>query len=229
VDPLPHPNYQRRVITKFERVDRATVDAFKDFYTGIVLDHVGKMGMLDTSIGPICLGSKVVGPAVTSLGPDISVRRMAIDLAQPGDVLVVAAGGSPDFACFGDGTARRMQVKGIAGAVIDGAVRDAAGLRALKFPTFARAVTARNFNYPAGIDFGGVNVRVVCGGVLVNPGDLIIGDDDGVVVVERQLAISLREQIANELNNERKIRGSWTTYPPFGVEAELRKRGYVFE
>lgn len=229
MDPIHRADVQKRVVTRIERVDQATVDAYRAFYTGIVLDHLGKLGAMDTAIGPIAAGMRVVGPAVTSLGSDLTVRRMAIDLAQPGDVLVVAAGGAADYACFGDGTARRMQVKGISGAVIDGAVRDAAGLRALGFPTFARDITPRNFHYPSGIDFGAVNVAVVCGGVLVEPGDLIVGDDDGIVVVPRRLAGDLRGAIDTELRAERALRDSWTEYPPFGVADELRRRGYVFE
>jgi 4-hydroxy-4-methyl-2-oxoglutarate aldolase len=100
---------------------------------------------------------------------------MAIDLALPGDVLVVAAGGVTDYACFGDGTAQRMMLKGMAGAVVDGSTRDARFLRQLAFPTFVRGVTPRNYHYPVSAEYGAVNVSVVCGGVLVEPGDVILG------------------------------------------------------
>jgi 4-hydroxy-4-methyl-2-oxoglutarate aldolase len=221
--------YQRRVVTRIERVDRDVVKRFQNFYSAIVLDAMGKYNIADVDLGPLNPGMRVVGPAVTSLGPDLTVRRMVIDLAQPGDVLVVAAGGVRDYACFGDGTATRMLTKDLAGAVIDGCVRDAAGLRALAFPTFCRGVTARNYHYPAGGDHGAVNVPVVVGGVLVEPGDLVVADDDGVVFVPRVLAADIADIVEPKLAAERQLRDSWTTYPSFDVADELRRRRYVFE
>lgn len=221
--------HQRRVVTRIARVDRDLVKRFQGFYSAIVLDAMGKHNTADVELGPLSPGMRVVGTAVTSLGPDVTVRRMAIDLAEPGDVLVVAAGGVRDYACFGDGTARRMLTKDLAGAVVDGCVRDAAGLRALGFPTFCRGVTARNYHYPAAGDHGGVNVPVVVGGVLVEPGDLVIADDDGVVFVPRALASAVADIVEPRLASERRLRDSWTEYPPFDVAEELRERGYVFE
>ncbi len=223
-----HPQ-QRRVVTRIERPDAEVVRRFSEFYTGIVLDTLGKHGAMHTDIGPLSPGMRMCGPAVTSLGPDLTVRRMAIDLAQPGDVLVIAAGDIRDVACFGDGTASRMIKKELAGAVVDGCTRDAAGLRALGFPTFVRGVTPRNYHYPESGDHGSVNVPVVCGGVLVEPGDLVLGDDDGVVVVPRAVAADLVAPVAEKLRAERELRGSWETYEPFDVEAELRARNFTFE
>lgn len=218
----------RRIVTKIDRVDPGTVNRFKDFYTGIVLDALGKDGAMHVDVAPLAASMKFCGPAVTSLGPDLTVRRMAIDLAEPGDVLVVAAGDVRDYACFGDGTAARMMTKYMAGAVIDGCTRDAAGLRRLGFPTFCRGVTPRNYHYPAAGDHGAVNVPVVCGGVLVEPGDLVMGDDDGVVVVPRGIAAAVADEVEVKLAEERRIRSSWTEYPPFDVASELEARGYVF-
>ena len=205
------------------------MQAFSTFYTGIVLDHLGKFGAMSVDIAPLAPGMKVCGPATTTLGPDLSLRRAAIDLAHPGDVLVVAAGGVRDYACFGDGTGKRMQVKGMAGAVIDGSTRDAAGLRELGFPTFCRGVTPRNYFYPVEHSFGAVNIAVTVGGQQVEPGDLIVGDDDGVVVVPRQQAEELAPIIAAQLASERKERADWGEYPAFDVMAELKERGYSIE
>jgi 4-hydroxy-4-methyl-2-oxoglutarate aldolase len=223
-----HPA-QGRIVSTIERADADTVEAFEEFYTGIVLDALGKYGGMHVDIAPLSPGMKMCGTAVTSLGPDLTVRRMAIDLAQPGDVLVVAAGDVRDYACFGDGTATRMMTKSLRGAVIDGCTRDAAGLRALGFPTFCRGITARNYHYPAYGEHGAVNVPVVCGGVVVEPGDLILGDDDGVVVVPRRVAPEIQATIATRLADERALRRSWTEYPPFDVANELKARGYEFE
>jgi 4-hydroxy-4-methyl-2-oxoglutarate aldolase len=141
---------------------------------------------------------------------------------------VVVPGGS-DNACFGDITATRWRAKGIAGTVIDEATRDVAGIRALGFPVFARRVTPRTFHYPAGADHGAVNVLVSCGGVLVQPGDVIMGDDDGVVVVPRGVAAEIAAAARDYLRNETAKRAAFAQgYVPFGVADDLRERGYRF-
>ena len=154
---------------------------------------------------------------------------MAADLAEPGDVIVLAAGGLNERACFGDMTATCWKSKGIEGVVVDGAARDVARLRTLAFPVFARGVTPRNFHYPAGLDHGAVNVPVVCAGVLVEPGDIVIGDDDGVVVVPQRIATEIIEAASNYLEGENAGRALFgQQYVSFGVKGELEERGYRF-
>lgn len=223
-----HPLHGR-IVREIERVDEEVLAVFRDCYTAFALDYLGKLGAMSVNLSPLSPGMRMCGAAVTSLGPDLSVRRMAIDLARPGDVLVVAAGGVTEYACFGDGTARRMQVKGLAGAVIDGSTRDAAGIRALGFPTFTRGITPRNYHYPVSPEYGAVNVPVVCAGVVVNPGDIVLGDDDGVVVVPRQVAAELSAKISVTLAQEREERARMTEFVPFNLKDELLARGYEFE
>jgi 4-hydroxy-4-methyl-2-oxoglutarate aldolase len=115
------------------------------------------------------------------------------------------------------------------GCVIDGSTRDAASLRAMKFPIFVKGVTARNYHYPYGGDHGSVNVPVVCDGALVRPGDVILADDDGVLVVPAAVAISLARTIERELAAESAGRKAMTTFKPYEVEAILAERGYRFE
>lgn len=222
-----HPG-QGKVVRKIERPDKESIAILNKAYSALVLDHLGKHSAL-RGIGPLSPGMRLCGPAVTSLGPDLTVRRMAIDLAQPGDVLVVAAGGNDRIACFGDGTARRMALKDMAGVVIDGATRDAGGIRAIGFPTFCRGTTPRNFHYPEEPEYGGVNVPIVCAGVVIHPGDLVFGDDDGVIVVPRQAVATLAPVVLQALHDETHFRDSMTTYESFDVAEEMERRGYVFE
>lgn len=120
-----------------------------------------------------------------------------------------------------------MDARGIAGIVIDGATRDAADIRRLMFPTFARAVTPRNFAYPLR-EKGSVNVQISCGGTIVNPGDLVIGDDDGVVVVPREAAEQMAIFIGQAYTADvEKRRGDLKR--PFGLEEELVRNGYRIE
>lgn len=180
------------------------------------------------AIQPLSPGMRLCGPAVTCLSPDLAIRKMAVDLAQPGDVLVIAAEGITERACFGEYTAHKMQLKGIAGVVIDGATRDAAQIRELGFPTFVRGVTPRNYSYPIDPLSGAVNVEVSCGGIIVRPGDLVFGDDDGVVVVPLEIAGQLAGTITAALQAEESKR-SQQLHAPYNIEAELLARGYRFE
>lgn len=225
---LRHPD-QGKIFAKIDRPPAAVVEAFRGFYTGIVSDTLGKLGPMHHEIKPVAPGMKLCGPAVTCLGTDQTVRKLAMGIAEPGDVVVVAAGGVKEYACFGDMSATFLHARGVAGIVIDGATRDVAGIKQLGFPTFARAVTPRNYHYPAGGDHGAINVSVVCGGMLVNPGDIILGDDDGVIVVSKDVAEELARAVRSRLdveNHGRQVllsgRGG------FDVTEELKGRGYEF-
>jgi 4-hydroxy-4-methyl-2-oxoglutarate aldolase len=213
----------------FDRSAAGAVRALSACYTGFVLDRLGKLGFMTPAMKPLSQGTRMCGLATTVLGAELEVRRMAINLAHTGDVLVLAAGGVIDYACFGDATALRMQHKGMAGCVIDGSTRDAASLREMKFRLFVKGVTARNYHYPYGGEHGAINVPVVCDGVLVNPGDVVLGDDDGVVIVPAAVALSLARTIERELAAEETARKAMTAFKPYDVQGILVERGYRFE
>lgn len=183
----------KEVIAAFERHDTAKVG-----------DAMGRYGVLDHEIKPVAEGMRVLGPAVTVLtrpGDALFVAHAA-DVAQPGDVIVIDAGGYKDVSIIGERIAYYMQAKrGINGLVVDGAVRDVRGIRELGFPTFARAITPRIFGTQGP---GAINVPISCGGVPVNPGDLVLGDDDGIVIVPREdverILKLTEEHLAGELH-----------------------------
>lgn len=169
-----------------------------------IADAMARHGIMHHEIKPISPGMRLLGPAVTVLtrpGDALYVAHSA-DVAQPGDIIVIDAGGQPNASVIGERIAEYMQQqRGIAGLVVDGAVRDVKGLRDMEFPTFTRGVTPRLFGASGP---GAINVTISCGGVTVNPGDLIVGDDDGVVVVpgadvERVLELA-DEHLAGELH-----------------------------
>jgi len=166
------------------RPDPAVVEQFKRHDVAKIGDAMAAHGIMHHEIKPICPGMKVVGPAVTVLtrpGDALFIQKVA-DVAQAGDVIVVDAGGCKDAAVIGERISYYMLSRGIRGIVVDGAVRDKAGILEIGFPTFARAVTPRIYGT---LGPGAINVPIQCGGVCVNPGDLVVGDDDGVVVVPR--------------------------------------------
>ena len=212
----------------FDRSAGAAVRALSACYTGFVLDRLGKSGFMSPAMKPLAAGMRMCGLAVTVLGAELEVRRMAINLGEPGDVLVIAAGGVTDYACFGDATALRMQLKGMAGCVIDGSTRDAASLRAMRFPVFVKGITARNYHYPYGGNHGAVNVPIVCDGVQVNPGDVVLGDEDGVLVVPAATALRLAKTIVPELEAEKASRKAMSSFKPYDVNDVLTRRGYRF-
>jgi 4-hydroxy-4-methyl-2-oxoglutarate aldolase len=205
------------------------IEAYTTLYTGLIIDHLGKHGAMHPDIKPVYPQARVCGPAVTVLGADWRLRFAAAELAAPGDVIVISPG-DPDHACFGDLTATRWQAAGIAGVVIDGATRDVAGITAVGFPTFARRITPRTFHYPAGVDHGAINVPITCGATIVRPGDLVIGDDDGVVVVPHAVAADVAAAAHQTLEKEtaKRIALARGEAPTGVATAELRARGYRF-
>ncbi len=173
------------VISEIERPDPEVVAGFARHDVAKIGDAMARQGLVDHRIKPVRAGMRVLGPAVTVLtrpGDALYVAHAA-DVAQPGDVIVIDAGGFDDLSVIGDRIAYyMMKIRSVAGIVVDGAVRDVAGIRELGLPTFCKGVTARLSGSQGP---GAINVPIVCGGVVVNPGDLVVGDDDGVVIVPR--------------------------------------------
>jgi 4-hydroxy-4-methyl-2-oxoglutarate aldolase len=183
----------------FARIERPSVTDIASLANASVSDLADAMlgmGVPDSGIGRVGGGRhRVVGTALTVvLTPgDGMMVRAAIQMAKPGDVLVVNAFGVSSRAVFGGAVAMHMKKHGIRAAVVDGAVRDAAEFDALGFPVFARALSPRSGSSAAGC--GEVNVPVAIGGTVVQPGDVVVADTEGVVFVPRrdvaQVAIGL--------------------------------------
>jgi 4-hydroxy-4-methyl-2-oxoglutarate aldolase len=223
---LRHP--RQRVV--YKRIVRPRADCVAQIactYTGFLVDRLGKVGAMEPEISPLCSEWKICGPAVTVLGPDLAVRRAAADVSEPGDILVVAPGpGSRSLACFGDGTARKMRLSGVKGIVLDAPTRDGARLRALGFPCFCRGTSLINHDYPVAPTLGAVNVPVACGGVIVYPGDLILADADGVLVIPAKMVPELAAVVVDQLKAETRERLELGVNFKFGAIEELRQRGY---
>jgi regulator of RNase E activity RraA len=220
-------------IEEFDRPSRTLVDRFRAHDAAKVADAMGGHGVVDPAIKPIEPGMFVVGTAVTVLtkpGDALYVIRAA-DLAQPGDVIVISGGGCADLAVIGDGISYYMQkARGIAGVIADAGVRDVKGIREIGFPTFARAATVRLGGAQGP---GAVNVPIACGGVPVNPGDIVIGDDDGVVIVPREDAERVIEATDARVRGENRRRelvdqgAVLTEMRDIDPLLELWRKGYV--
>lgn len=216
---------------EFERPPRELVERLAWLPIANISDALNKHGVCHHEIRPIASGARACGPALTCGSLDLTVKIYALRLAQPGDVFVLAAGGVHDYACFGELSATILAQRGAAGAVIDGAIRDPIGIRQAGLPVFARAVTPRNYHYPFGLPYGSVNHPVVCGGITVAPGDIVIADDDGTIVVPRQIAAEVAdaaEQIEAD-ENQRRASILAGTPVPAAIEDSLRNAGYTIQ
>lgn len=172
---------------------------------------------------------RLVGRAVTALcePPDFGCVLHAVTLAKPGDIVVIAAGGDPDTAMIGELLSGSARLHGIKGVVCDGAVRDVGTLMQwADFPVFSRSVTARG---PASKHGGAVNVPVTFGGVQIRPGDLLIGDDDGLVVLSPADAADLiggaEGKCADEARWEAQLRAGASLLDVFAVPAAEKAEG----
>ena len=188
----------------------------------------GRLGLMSPRMRPLNPGLRIAGPAITAYnrpGSGLMVH-VANHLAQPGDVLVICAGGSERVAQWGDMAATQAHVRGIAGVIVDGAIRDSGVLIERRFPVWSTAISAAHpeKNVP-----GAVNVPVVCDGVYVRPGDLVVADDDGVLVVpfediDRVLQVA-SERAASEERIVANIRAGRTMYEILELEALLERFG----
>jgi regulator of RNase E activity RraA len=147
------------------------------------IGHLLEHEFMDPELRPIVSGFNFAGPAVTvrCFGTDSAIVHYAVDVARPGDVVVVDRLGDRRYACWGGGVSLGAHVKGIAGAVVDGVLTDRQEILELKFPVFGRGISPLTTRAP-GLT-GELNVPVRCGGIVVNPGDIVLADDDGIVVL----------------------------------------------
>jgi 4-hydroxy-4-methyl-2-oxoglutarate aldolase len=179
---------------RIERPPARTVRAYRGLPTGFVTDAFNGRGCLDYWIKPLTPDMKLCGPAVTAFcSPGDILAAMAIlDFVRKGDVIVIAAGAETNAAKVGDLWLHWAKRIGVAGIVCDGLVRDVVGLLRADLPVFARGVSP-NAGYKTGP--GAINAEVSCGGVAIAPGDIIVGDRDGVVAVPRREAAAIAKQL----------------------------------
>jgi 4-hydroxy-4-methyl-2-oxoglutarate aldolase len=172
------------VITHIERTPKELIDQFRGIGTATVHEASGRKGAVDSAIKPISRGVRLCGPAVTVQchpGDNLMLHK-AIERAQPGDVLVASVQGYYEAGYWGGLMATSAVARKIGGLAIDGSIRDSAEIIQMGFPVFCRGFCIRGTTKTV---LGLVNHPIVFGGVLVHPGDLILGDDDGMVVVGR--------------------------------------------
>ncbi|HBK60899.1 MAG TPA: methyltransferase [Firmicutes bacterium] len=191
-----------KIYTSIERPAKEIVDQYRGFVAANISDSMGRLHTMDYRINPVYKPMrKLCGTAITvqARPGDNLLSLKAIEVAQPGDVIVIAAQGDTSLSVWGGFMSMMAAKKGVAGVVTDGVIRDVEQSREADLPIYAVGVTPAA---PTKEGTGQINTSISCGGVVVEPGDIVVGDEDGVVVVPRREAEAVAEKVRDRIAKE---------------------------
>lgn len=220
-----------QVVTSFHRADSSLIERLQSFGVATVHEAQGRSGLMNPRLRPIYSGRRLAGSAVTvSLPPnDNWMIHVALDICEPGDILVVAPTSECDDGYFGELLACACIASGVKALIIDAGVRDTAELKDMDFPVWSRCVSAQGTVKET---LGSVNVPVVCGGAIVSAGDVVLADDDGVCVVKRDMLETVIESSqAREEKEEvarQRLKAGEKSLDVFNLRERLELRGLKY-
>ena len=189
------------VVRNIQRADSNAIGTFEALGTATVHEALGRSGLMKPYIRPIYAGAQIAGPAVTVLAQpgDNWMLHVAIEQCREGDVVVVGCTADNTDGMFGELLATSMRARGVKGLIIDAGCRDVKALHDMDFPVWSKAISAKG---TVKATVGAVNIPVVCAGVNVEPGDAIVADDDGVVVVPKKCCVETAQKAQKRFDDE---------------------------
>ena len=222
---------QKYVVRNIDRPSEDLIAAYNELDVSTVYEAQGKQGILNPDLKPILPNTMIVGPAVTVVCPagDNLMIHAAIEVVKPGDILVITTEGQGVAGMIGELIVTALIKKGVKGVIMDAGIRDVRQIRDLGFPVWTREVLSQGTNKIKG---GWVNAPAVCAGVTIQPGDLVMADDDGIVVVKKEdfestLELS-RARVAKEAGTIEKIESGQISLDFYNLRPVLEAEGVVY-